>query len=543
MDSVTVLFFISVTTGLQSIELSGNEIGCVFLPGSRADGCLLKWSLIDQSTVSGKVILNRNTGSKISMEILVRPGSYEVFGYGLLGNATLHDFPINLQEIVKVTSTGMYNVVVLLKGAYDVVVLRPELIEDQSSVTDMSKLDTRILVISISATVASSLVGFVILVFFVVAVVKCRQNVRRTMHEDKQGTIKDGSESIQTMPNICYEGILELDRGQSTPRQDDADNASLHLYDDIVSMFTVDYENVDPSAGFPGFKHSTCSQDCSEVINQSSPVFFQQQVPTNTRTTPSYQPEQHVNVPVQQCALGLPQHQHKQHASLNGPRMTSKHTKMGKQSLGSVNMAQSQLNNKPLGKAMVNPSVSVHGKPLGRAVVAPLCSKSLEGANVVVPSQLHSSVDSTPMRTQTKPASPSEGLIQQCRSLERVFVKTSTPLTETASKHQRKQQFRRASTLRPILESHQTSLKKGYSLKAVLPPGTTTDNLCNQLPIERACTLRPTPFKDVPRKHKKLLGRAETIKPAVQLQCKDNGRVSVFLKAADYEIPIKTTDV
>lgn len=40
-------------------------------------------------------------------------------------------------------------------------------------------------------------------------------------------------ESIQTSANVCYEGVL---KPSQTPRQHQADNDSLHLYDDVISL-------------------------------------------------------------------------------------------------------------------------------------------------------------------------------------------------------------------------------------------------------------------------------------------------------------------
>ncbi len=97
-----------MTTGLQSIILSGNEVECIFLLGSRADGCLLEWFPLDGGTLHDKVILNRNRGNKTSVELPLFPGTYKIFGYGLLRNVMLHDFPVELQGILIVTSTGTY---------------------------------------------------------------------------------------------------------------------------------------------------------------------------------------------------------------------------------------------------------------------------------------------------------------------------------------------------------------------------------------------------------------------------------------------------
>ena len=99
-----------MTTGLQSIAVHqgmfGKELECAFLPGSRADGCLLIWSPTNRESVleEGEAILNRNGKDKVRGKLSLAPGTYEILGFGLLNNNTLHNFPLSLQ--INITSAG-----------------------------------------------------------------------------------------------------------------------------------------------------------------------------------------------------------------------------------------------------------------------------------------------------------------------------------------------------------------------------------------------------------------------------------------------------
>lgn len=93
-----------MTTGLQSITVNSgvwnDEIVCEFLPGSKADGCLLEWHPVN--LINGEkesIMLKRENRTRVGVHLQsLMPGmSYEVNGFGLQGNDRLHSFPITLQ--------------------------------------------------------------------------------------------------------------------------------------------------------------------------------------------------------------------------------------------------------------------------------------------------------------------------------------------------------------------------------------------------------------------------------------------------------------
>ncbi len=361
---------------------------------------------------------------------------------------------------------------------------------------------SRVLTISVSAALASILMGFVVLICTILAIVKCRKSLHTKMHEDKIKAVEEDTESIHTSANICYEGILELDRRQSTLRQIHTDNTSLHLYDDIINTFTVDYENVDPSTGFPKIQKPSSSitdaQHCGK--RQSSPNFGGERT-CKPKSTSSKQTEEQVRLPVQQHTFVPSRHQHK-------------HIKVDNELLGSASI--------------------------------PIPSQNKPG-------QL--------AKMDNKAVPPNPLFMQQCKSLERLLVmKPTTPSTETMPK-QHSEPLKRASTLRPVLQCNQVLLKKVCTLKPVFPTETTLDQQHKQVSLERSCTLRPVTSEATlgqhHRRNKITINRAKTVKPVVPLhlhqslkpkvfQVKNQNskhKVSVFLEAAEYEIPMKTTDV
>ena len=110
-----------------------------------------------------------------------------------------------------------------------------------------------ILIITLSAVLASILIGIVSLICVIVVILKCPKKFHAKMSEDGDQRLSevDNDESIQTSANVCYEGVL---KPSQSPKQHQADNNSLHLYDDVVALrqsTESDYENVDPATGLP----------------------------------------------------------------------------------------------------------------------------------------------------------------------------------------------------------------------------------------------------------------------------------------------------
>lgn len=109
-----------------------------------------------------------------------------------------------------------------------------------------------ILIITLSAVLASILIGIFSLICVIVGILKCPQKAHTKMSEDGDQRLSGGdNDSIQTSANVCYEGVL---MPSQSPRQQQADNDSLHLYDDVVALrqsTESNYENVDPATGLP----------------------------------------------------------------------------------------------------------------------------------------------------------------------------------------------------------------------------------------------------------------------------------------------------
>lgn len=136
-----------------------------------------------------------------------------------------------------------YNSSIFTKTAIIIIMLL-ELSEEPSTVTEPNEpISFMVLVTILSVVLASVLIGIILLISIILAIIKCPKRTHKTMEESLQG-----EESIQTMANVCYGGLL----GQQRTHQ--VDNESNHVYDDITVLKPAtdqDYENVDPSTGFP----------------------------------------------------------------------------------------------------------------------------------------------------------------------------------------------------------------------------------------------------------------------------------------------------
>lgn len=376
---------------------------------------------------------------------------------------------------------------------------------------------------------------------------KCRARVHLKMKKDL--IMENDTESIQTSPNICYEGILELDR--SPARQDDI---SLHLYDDVVGMFTVDYENVNTFPRKLNPSLLTCSQPSRlKEPQQSNPVVIQQHISTTEETC--CQLEEHVSVPVRN-RKDLPQYQLQQ-------------TFIPLRSASTVRIGQ-----QPQETAATSTVPHLHNKSRVETVSAKLVhdepqkqqthSEPQVKANTIspseqtqVPKQLVSSQHSSGNSQQFKLVS--QPVLQQTRSLERVLE------MKPAFKEQQTRSLERLLVMNSATNGEQTRsleriLAKNLSIKDnqhnQVPLGRKRPVFASQLshnkqhtvisngpgfiqtPFERACSSRSPVGQQC--KNKKYLGRARTVKPVFQSK---NERVSVVLRPADYETPIKTTDV
>ena len=113
------------------------------------------------------------------------------------------------------------------------------------------------LLIILSIVLATILIIIFVLICFIVAILKCPRNKNKshgTVTRDHD--IEEGApdENIQTMVNICYEGLLEHPQTLESARGEQLDTESLHVYDDIATFKPPkeeDYENVDPCTGLP----------------------------------------------------------------------------------------------------------------------------------------------------------------------------------------------------------------------------------------------------------------------------------------------------
>jgi hypothetical protein len=99
-----------VTTGLQSIAANATNsmVSCRFLPGSRADGCMVEWrpmNLIGEE--AGYIIVSRvGDEASIKLRSLIPDTVYQVRGYGLLERKKLHAFPITLPGNFIIQNSG-----------------------------------------------------------------------------------------------------------------------------------------------------------------------------------------------------------------------------------------------------------------------------------------------------------------------------------------------------------------------------------------------------------------------------------------------------
>lgn len=265
------------------------DITCEFLPGSRADGCLLEWGLINTTNTTSMMVARPEGETSVSAQLQgLTPGlAYQFCGFGLEDNRKLHQFPIKSQAGAITLPTGERNSYQLACTLYVIYennlsefdfgsLSSPEPSKDELSVmTEFNEpISLMVLVTILCIVLALLMVMIIVLISCIVAVIKCPKKTRRGrgMEDMEQHmTGEEGTDIIETAPNLCY----EQGRYTSHGRLDD----SLHVYDDILALnqpvrpsvdggnalhiydnllpleplshSAVDYENVDLPTGLP----------------------------------------------------------------------------------------------------------------------------------------------------------------------------------------------------------------------------------------------------------------------------------------------------
>ena len=105
-----------MTTGVQYITaeagIENATVTCHFLAGTTADGCLVRWRLLNNLTdnvqFSSILVSRRNDSSSAQGVVRMLSGntSYVVEAFSTRRGTVLHEFSIPLQEVLTTESDG-----------------------------------------------------------------------------------------------------------------------------------------------------------------------------------------------------------------------------------------------------------------------------------------------------------------------------------------------------------------------------------------------------------------------------------------------------